>query len=156
MAMAAPFVMAAGAAVSAISAIQQGKAAKAAAKFNAKVAEQNAAIALEDADYQARVKDRETYLRLGAIRAAQGHAGGAAGEGSVLDILSEAAAMGEEEKQRILYAGQLRARGFENTAELEEFSGKTAMTGAYLKAGSELLSGGFKAYDAYKRLNRTG
>ena len=152
MAMAVPYIMAAGAAVSAYSAIQQGQAAKAASRFNEQVATQNADISRQEAQDNARLQDRENYLRLGAIRAAQGKAGGAAGEGSVLDVIGMVAAQGEEERQRIVYAGELKARGFTNTASLDRASGEQAVRSSYFKAGSELLSGAGSAYMANNRL----
>jgi hypothetical protein len=150
-----PYIMAASAAVSAIGAIQQGKAAKAAADYNATISIQNAQIARADAAAMAGQQDRENYLRLGAIRAAQGKSGGEVGEGSVLDVLGDTAAQGELEKQNIIYQGEQRARGFTNTATLDTFSGKQAQTAGYMKAGSELLSGGANAAYAYNRLKRT-
>ncbi len=155
MAAAVPFIIAASAVVSAVGAIQQGKAAEAAANFNATVAQQNAQIVRTQAKADARQSERETYLRLGAIRAAQGKSGGAAGEGSVLDILGDTAAQGELEKQDIIYRGELRARGFTNDATLDIAQGKAAKTAGYLKAGTDLLSGGVNAYGAYTKLNRT-
>jgi hypothetical protein len=145
--------MMASAVVGAVGAIQQGKAAKAAADFNATINMQNAEIARADAAMQAQQIGRENYLRLGAVRAAQGKSGGAAGEGSVLDVLGDVAAQGELEKQYALYQGEQRARGFQNTATLDTFSGQQAQKAGYLKAGTELLSGGAKAYGAYKRVN---
>src|SRR3954468_14168830 len=112
MAAAIPFVIAASAAISAIGAICQGQAAKAAADYNATINTQNAQISRQESIDLARQNDRETYLRLGAIRAAQGHAGGDAGQGSVLDIIGDQAAQSELEKQNILYRGELKARGF--------------------------------------------
>lgn len=156
MAAAVPFIIGASAVVSAIGAIQQGKAAKDAANYNAAIAEQNAAISRSNAAAEAGQIDRENYLRLGAIRAAQGHTGGVSGEGSVLDVLGDVAAQGELEKQQALYQGELAARGYSNTAALDRFSGKAAQRASYFKAGSELLAGGAQAYGASQRLTRTG
>jgi len=152
MAAAVPFIQAAGAIFSAVSAISQGRAAKAAGDYNAQIAEQNAVIARQQAEAQARQQDRENYLRLGQIKAAQGRAGGEAGTGSVLDVLGDVAAQGELEKQDILYRGELAARGYTNTAALDRYGGAQAQSASYLKAGSELLSGGAKAYESYDRL----
>ena len=154
MAAAIPYIMAASAVVSAVGAIRQGQAAKKAADFNAIINTQNAQIARSNAAAQAQQADREKYLRLGSIAAAQGKSGGEAGEGSVLDVLGDVAAQSEWEKQDILYQGEQRARGFTNTAALDTFSGKQARTAGYLKAGSELLSGGANAYVARDRLSR--
>lgn len=140
---------------SVVGAISQGRAQKNAADFNATVNMQNAQIAQERAAAEAKQHERETYLRLGAINANQGHAGGAAGEGSVLDVLGDVAGQRELERQDILYRGALAARGFTNTANLETSKGENAVTGSYFKAGSELLGGGYKTYQAYKGLTRT-
>lgn len=150
-----PFIQIASAVVGAIGAIQQGNAAKAAANYNATISMQNAEIARNDAAMQAQQIDRENYMRLGAIRTAQGKSGGAAGEGSVLDVLGDVAAQGELEKQYALYQGEQRARGYTNTATLDVFSGRNAQTAGYLRAGTELLGGGAKAYTSYTKLNRT-
>ena len=147
----------AGAGVSAVSAIQQGNAAKAAADFNAAVGMQNAEIARNDAAAQASQMERENALRLGAIRAAQGKSGGAADTGSVLDVLGDQAAQGELEKQYAVYQGEQRARGFVNTANLDTASGKAARNAGYMKAGGELLKGGAAAYNMNQGgLTRTG
>lgn len=155
MAVAIPYIIAASAGMSAISAIQQGKAAKAAAEFNAKVAEQNSQIVREQTIQEVRQFDREQYLRIGAIRAAQGKSGGVANEGSVLDILADTAAQGEIQRQDIIYQGALAERGFQNTAVLDRFEGDAAARQSRLAAGSELLQGGANAYLARRRLKRT-
>ncbi len=156
MAAAIPYIMAAGAVISAVGAIRQGQAQKAAADYNAQIAEQNAQIARSQALDAERVQQRETYMRLGAIRAAQGHAGGAAGEGSVLDVLGDVAAQSERERQQVIYEGELRARGFTNTATLDRYSGEQAVTSSYFKAGSELLGGSSSAYGQYQRTLKRG
>lgn len=156
MAAALPFIQGAAAVVGAISAIQQGRAQQAAANYNAQISMQNAEISRADAEMQAAQVQRENVLRLGAIRAAQGASGGAAGEGSVLDVLGDAAAQGELERQFVIYQGEQRARGFTNTAQLDRYSGQQARSAGYMRAGTELLSGGAAAYNSYTRLSRTG
>ena len=143
-------------AMGALSAIQQGNAAKAAANYNATINAQNAEISRADAAMEATQVQRENALRLGAIRANQGASGGAAGEGSVLDVLGDVAAQNELERQFVIYQGEQRARGFTNTAQLDRYSGKQAQKAGYMRAGTELLSGGAKAYGSYTRLSRTG
>lgn len=150
MAAAVPYLVLASAGVTAYAAIRQGQAAKAASKFNAAVADQNAQIARQEAQDLAMQQSRENYLRLGAIRAAQGKSGGAAGEGSVLDIIGDAASQGELQRQYILRSGELKARGFQSTAMLDRAQGKNAQTAGYLAAGSALLAGGSE-YATLKR-----
>lgn len=148
MAQAIPYLMYAAAAVSAYAAVQQGQAAKATGKYNAAIAEQNATLAREESLKMAQQQERENYMRLGAIRAAHGKSGGEAGAGSVLDVIGDAASQGEMQRQHILYAGELKARGYNSTATLDRFQGKNAETAGYLTAGSELLSGTSKGYNS--------
>ena len=155
MAAALPFLMVAGSVMSAIGSLQQGQAAKQASEYNATIATQNAAIARQNAADKAHQADRETYLRLGSIRANQGAAGGAAGEGSVLDVIGDVAAQSELEHQQIVYQGELQARGYQNTATLETYSANTKQSSSYWKAGSELLSGGYNYYSAQDKLKRS-
>lgn len=155
MAAAIPYIIAASAAVSAISALRQGQAAKAAADYNATVGWQNAQLARQEAADLARQQQRENYLRLGAINAAQGRSGGAAGEGSVLDVLGDVAAQGELERQSIVYQGEMKARGYQNTATLDTYRGNVAQQTSYFKAGSELLGGAADAYTTRERLKRS-
>ena len=150
-----PIIKAVGAVVSAVGAIRQGQAAGAAAEYNAQINQQNAVIAQQDAAARAGQQERENYLRLGAIRASQGKSGGVAGAGSVLDVLADTAAQGELEVQNILYQGDLRARGFENTATLDEYNADNSRTSGYLKAGTELLSGAADYVLTSEKLKRT-
>lgn len=156
MAPAIPFIVAAAAVVGAGAAIQQGETAKAAANYNVKVNQQNAQIAKQQAEDLAVQRDRETFMRLGSIRAAQGKSGGSGSEGSVLDVLGDAAAQSELEKQYIIYRGKLGERQFNNTAGLDAFAGERAQTAGYMKAGSELLYGAGSYYKADSTLNRGG
>lgn len=145
MAAALPFFAVASAAVSALGAMRQGEMAAAAGNYNATINDQNAAIVRQNAADKAKQADREKYLRLGAIHAAQGHAGGTADSGSVLDVLGDVAAQSELEKQQIIYQGEQQARGYTNTAQLDRASADNAESGSMFKAGSELL-GGFSSY----------
>ena len=140
---------------SAIGAISQGQAAGDAADFNAAVQRQNAELALRDSKMRVSQSEREQFLRMGAIRAQYGAGGtGRADEGSVLDVLADTAAQGELEKQNLLYQGQVAARGYQNTATLDDAQGANAERSGFLQAGAELLGGGAKYYQQ-KQLKRT-
>ncbi len=141
-----PYIVAAGAAVSAIGAIQQGQAASASAKYNANIQEQNAVLLRQQAAEQAEQERRETYMRLGTIRAAQGKGGGAADEGSVLDVLGFVASEGERQRQHVLYGGELQARDALNTAALDRARGRNAVRTSYFQAGAELTQGAGSYY----------
>ena len=146
MAFAIPFLIVAASAVSAFSAIQQGKAAKAAYQYNAKIQQQNAGLAREEAKTLAEQQARENYLRLGSIHAAQGKSGGTANEGSVLDVIADVASQGEFQRQQIIYGGELKARDFNNTAILDSARAHQAEAGSYYQAASDLLGGAASYY----------
>lgn len=135
----------AAAAVSAYGAIQQGQAAKQQAKFNATVAQQNAQAARANSVMQQEQQQRETYKRLGAIRANQGASGGTM-EGSALDVLGETAAQSELEKQNLAYRGEMQVRGHTNTASLDLMQGKQAAKAANIQAAGTLLQAAGTAY----------
>jgi len=146
MAVAIPYLIVAAAGVSAVAAVQQGQAAKAASNYNATIQNQNAVLARQEAAQLAEQQDRENYLRLGAINAAQAKGGGAAGQGSVLDVIGDAAAQGELQKQTILRSGELKARDASNTAGLDQARAHFAETNSYLQASGDLLGGGAGYY----------
>jgi hypothetical protein len=143
--------MFASAGLAAMSAIQQGKAAEAASAFNAMVQKQNAEQARSEARMQAAQTERENFLRLGAIRAAQGASGGT-GEGSVLDVIADTARQGELERQHKLYQGEAAARGYTNTATLDVMRGRAEKQAGQLRAGTELLSGAASGLQAMNRV----
>jgi len=151
MPMAIPIIMVAAAAVAAYGAHQQGQAAKKAGDFNAKVSLQNAEAARSQASMRASQQERETMLRMGAIRAAHGASGGTA-DGSVLDVLADTAAQGEMQRQNLVYQGEMAARGYQNTAQLDIFGGQAEQKAGNLKAGSELLGGVAGAMGARSKL----
>ena len=153
MAMAIPIIMIVGAAMQAASTAQQGKMAKITSEYNASISRENAAITREQTVQNVRQFDREQYMRLGAIRQAQGASGGKA-EGSVLDILADTAAQGEIERQDIAYRGALAERGYKNSATLDIYEGNLGYAQAKTKAGAELMQGASNAYGAKSRMTR--
>lgn len=155
MAAAIPFMMIAGAVMSAMSSMSQASAAKDAADRNAVIQTQNAGIATQNAADQNVQNQRDNYMRLGAIRANAGKNGGTGDSGNVLDILGDVGAQGELEKQYTTYQGQLQARGYTNTSSLDTAQGQNAQTSGYLKAGTELFKGASSYANADSQLVRT-
>jgi hypothetical protein len=146
-----PYVLAAATAVQVVSSIQQGRQAKATSDFNSQMSLQNARWEQEQSALEAQQVQRENYLRLGAIRAAAGHAGGVATEGSVLDVLADVGQQGELERINTLEQGARKAYGFQAEGAVARATGRAAVSASYLKAGGSLLEGGAKTYDAFQR-----
>lgn len=153
MAVALPVLVYASAAVTAVAAVRQGQAAQAAATFNIVQAEQDKTIARSEALARSLQIQRENVLRLGSMRAAAG-AGGGTGEGSVMDVIGDAATQGELERQWVIYQGDLRARGYQNAQTLERLRGESGQRAAETQAGTALLGGAVEAQGASLRLRR--
>jgi len=129
-----------GSVVSVVGSIQQGQAAAASARANARIADRNAQIARSSAAQDAEAKDRENRLRLGAIAAGFG-ASGVSAAGTPIDVLEDSARQAEFDRQTIIHRGELRALGFEDSAALDRSRAKQAKKAGFFKAGSALLSG---------------
>lgn len=134
-----------GTGVSVVGALRQGKAAQSAGNFNQKVAAENAEIAREQTKLEAQQIERQTRMRIGAIEAAAGGAG-VMPEGSVMDVLSDVVAQSELEQANALHIGELRARGFNQTASIEGARARNSRTSSFVRAGTALLSGGANTF----------
>lgn len=139
MAMAIPIAMAA---MTAVSAISQASQASNAAKYNAQVAEQNAQIARQQGAAAAEAQARQAKQQLGKMQANYAASGVDVGQGSPLDVLADSAAQAELDNLNTRYNYDLRARGFDNTSNLERSNASNAMSSGYLNAAG----GALKAY----------
>ena len=137
-----PILQGVGTAVSVIGAIQGAGAASDAASYNAKVAENNAIAARQQAAANAEAQSRAARQRIGQMEANYG-ASGISMEGSALDILEQSARDAELDRLNIIYGGEVRARGYGAEADLQ--SSKANDTSGYWSAGGALLSGMAKA-----------
>lgn len=134
----------AGDAISAVGAINQGKADSMAGEYNAQSAEQNAAYSLQQAKENERRQRIVSKKFLGDIRASYG-ASGITTEGSALDVLEESAANAELDALTIRHEGQVKATGYLNEARYSRIAGENAKNASYLKAAGYVASGAEKA-----------
>lgn len=155
----------AGTGLSVLGSIGSGIAQSNAAEYNAKIAEQNAALATADAERQAyyikkNSEDEAAQLRAKNQRAQASRAAiiGASGldmQGSPLQVMEGADYLGELDVQKILAGGQVAAdnallRGSRASAaqfaqaELDYSRAGSSLVGGYLGAGSTLLTYGAK------------
>lgn len=121
----ASYLPAAGSALSAIGALQQGKAAQAAANYNAQSAEM-------EAQSREAAQRAQATRQLGATRAAIGKSG-ATSEGTPLMVLAESAANAEIDALNTRLTGQRQAN-------LYRARGANARTQGYISAGASLLT----------------
>jgi hypothetical protein len=113
-----------------------GIAANSAAKFNAKIAENNASVAQRTAAENVKRQHRAGLREQGTIRAKNL---------SGLDFLQEAVAESKLRELGITHQGAIQAEGFRNQATLARYKGKAALIGASVSAASTLLTGATKA-----------
>jgi hypothetical protein len=128
------------AAMSAVSAISQASQQKQAAKYNEKLAENQAIGARQEAAAAADRQQRQSAKTIGTMQASYA-ASGVSTEGSPLEVLEESARNAELDRLTILWNGESRAQGYQNTAELERSRGKNAMASGYLSAAGSAMKG---------------
>ena len=141
----AGIMMAVGGGLKAIGTYQSAQAKSRAADYNRNISLQNAEISKQQTQADLISLRKKQYRAFGAIRAATG-ASGVSMEGSPLDVLENSVAEAELDAQRLKYAGELRARGYESDAALYGMESKAAKTAGYFGAASELLMAGGNYY----------
>lgn len=112
----------------------------AASKYNAKVAQDSAAITDTQTAAAVEAKRRETYLRAGAQRAAAG-ANNTGFGGSTGDILADNATQNELDILNTQYEGNLKSKAYLDEAGLDTLNAKTTKKTAKLSQGASILSG---------------
>lgn len=143
MAVAAPIMLAAtlaSTALGVVSSIQQGKAQAQAHKYNAAVAQNEAIAARQAAAFEAdRVRQRRDKV-LSSQRAAFGKSGLAL-EGSPLALMEDTAAEAELDALVVQHQGSVMAARAESQAALDRMQAKQARTAGYFGAGASVLRG---------------
>jgi len=139
-----------GAGVSAYSQIRQGQQAEGVGRYNAQVAEQQAASARQAAAADAETKRRQMDRILGTQRARYGASGVIGSEGSPLLVMMQSEEEAALDVARVRYGGEAQGYGLESEARLQRFRGKAARRQSYLGATGSLLQGVSAAAGAFK------
>jgi len=155
MAPALPWIIGAGVGMQALGTYQAGLAAEAEAKsrqamaiYNARVAEQEAKAAEQQAQFRQKRQAEAAARWQSRLRAGLGASGVVTSEGTPLMVQARQAAEAELEGQMIGYEGQIRAGRARSQAALDRLQGriygrraKTARRGGLTGAGMTLLTG---------------
>lgn len=139
----------AGTVLTAGGAVANADAQRRAADTNADNARNAAAIGIDQGNAQAAVQARQSRAQLDAARAQYGASGVDVNEGSPLDVLQASARNASLDNQTIKYNAKVKAFGYGAEAASYDQQGSAAMTKGYVSAGSDILSGGAKAYGSY-------
>ena len=132
------------------SSVQQGRAARANAQFQAEQMKANATASRAEAGAMEDDQREKARQIIGTQMAAQAGAGVQL-NGSASDLLRQSLFNAESDAQRIRYDGENRARGLGNQATGALFSGSLAQKQAGLNAAGSLLSAAGSAYGGYKK-----
>ncbi len=106
---------------------------------NAKIADQNAQIAQDQAAQKAAALKRDAYR----LRGAQSAAAGASGvtQDSIGDVVADSAQEAELDALNALYGGKMQARAYKQDAAAYRARASDAVSSGIFGAGSEALSG---------------
>jgi hypothetical protein len=109
------------------------------AKADAKIAEQNKKIALQQSSAREESIRRHNRLKLGAQRAAAAQTGFDPNSGSLLELQGDSAGELELDATTARYDGVLNAISFQNQADRTRAQGRASETNSYLSAAGSLL-----------------
>lgn len=165
---AAPYLMAASAGISAISAVMGGQqrsaafqAQAAADERNADQARVNAAVQMNQAEAEAARTDAATRRRSAAAYNLSAASGGDPSYGSPLDLMADIAAEGALDSQIQRWKGTLaaqgmlaQANGLDAQAGFNRNAGDAAATAGFIQGGASLLNAGASYGMANLRLSR--
>lgn len=124
-------------------ALHEGEAGRLAGEYNANVALQNAEITRNQTKEEVRRQRVMARRNFGDIKASYG-ASGVSMDGSAMDVLMDSVATAEMDSLSKAYAGEMKARAFENEAAIEKFKGRVAKKAGYIGAASAGISAGNK------------
>lgn len=111
------------------------------AQHNAKIAENNATAARQQAAYEADIQRGRQRQIIGAQRAAGAASGLDITQGTPVAVLGDTAKAGEMDILARLYSGESAASAYENDAQNFRAGGKAQRTAGFINAGTSLLSG---------------
>lgn len=137
-----PYMAAAGTAMQVIGALRGGEQTAQVSEYNAGIAQQQANYARQSASANAESQSIRAKKVLGRMRASAG----ASGVSGFEDVLAESAATAELDRLSILHGGELKAMGYEQTAELDRRRASYSREEGWGKAGSALLMGAASAF----------
>jgi len=120
-----------------------GESKAAAAKYNARVAAQNAEIARQQGVAAVEAQQRQLARSMGSAMASYGASGVQMDVGSPVDVLVDAARMGELDKLTTQYNYELKARGYDAQSRQALQEAKSARTSALFDAFGAVASFGY-------------
>jgi len=145
-----------GAGVTAYGQAQQGKAANAIAQRNAKIQNNNALIASQNAEFNARLKERDDKRRRASMRTKLSASGVQVFDGTNLIALAEQEFTDDLNAQLIRRGGAIDSANLRQQAGITSAKGQVAQSAGNVGAGASLLTGFGEAGTTYATQKRQG
>jgi len=145
-----------GTGVSALGQAQAGAASNAVAQRNAQIQMRDSQLAKQNAEFNARIHEKQTDQRRRAMIAKQGASGVVAAEGTNLVALAEQEFIDDLNAQLIRRGGAIESQGLQDQAVLTSASGTASRSAGMTGAGASLLTGMGKVGMNYKTLDNQG
>tara|TARA_Y100000004_G_scaffold188747_1_gene243351 strand:+ start:51 stop:521 length:471 start_codon:yes stop_codon:yes gene_type:complete len=123
---------------------QAAKSQQAMHEYNAQVQENNAIIAKQNAEFE-NEKHKDNLRRILGSQKASFSASGITRTGSTLDVQLDTVTQGELDSLTILYGGNLKASGAEQSAVSQRMAGAAVIKESQSKIGQTILAGGNQA-----------
>ena len=149
-------VTAAGAGVSAYGQKKAGDSANAVAQRNAQIQMRDAQLAKQNAEFNAKIYEKQTDQRRRAMIAKQGASGIVVAEGTNLVALAEQEFIDDLNAQLTRRGGAIEAQGLQDQAVLTSAQGTASRSAGMTGAGASLLTGLGKAGQNYQTLKTQG
>ena len=145
-----------GAGVSAYGQAQQGKTANAIAQRNAQIQNRNATIAQQNAEFNAKLQEREARRRRSSQVARLGASGIEVFEGTNLIAMAEQEFTDDMNAQLIRRGGAIEAGNLQQTAAITSAQGTASRSAGFVGAGTSLLTGAGSAGIQGSKLRNQG
>jgi hypothetical protein len=145
-----------GTGITAIGQAKAGASANAVAQRNAQIQMRDAQIAKQNAEFNAKMNEKQTDQRRRAMIAKQGASGVEVGDGTNLLALAEQEFIDDMNAQLIRRGGAIESQGLQDQAVLTSASGTASRSAGLAGAGASLLTGLGKAGVQYKTLDNQG
>lgn len=145
-----------GTGISAMGQAQAGAATNAVAQRNAQIQMRDAQLAKQNAEFNARIHEKQTDQRRRQMVAKQGASGVVVAEGTNLVALAEQEFIDDLNAQLIRRGGAIEAQGLQDQAVLTSASGTASRSAGMTGAGASLLTGLGKTGQNYQTLKTQG
>lgn len=131
--------------------LMSGSATRRVAEMNARTDEENAAFARRSGSETGRITRLAGEQASGRIKTGWAKTGMDVNSGTAVDVLRSSDTQYELDALKAEYAGEVQAKGYERSAQLQRYQGRMAQRMGYIGAGSAAAGGAARLSAAFER-----